>query len=57
MILASGEGAELVVDGRNLSLEGYEQGTFLGGCLFDHVTPGMKSIETKSSVRCSARCA
>ena len=36
------EGADLVVDGRNLSLEGYEQGAFLGGCLFDHVTPDMK---------------
>lgn len=36
------EGADLVVDGRDLSLEGYEQGTFLGGCLFDHVKPDMK---------------
>ena len=36
------EGADLVVDGRSLSLDGYEQGSFLGGCLFDHVTPDMK---------------
>ncbi len=36
------EGAELVVDGRDLSLQGYEDGFFLGGCLFDRVTPGMK---------------
>jgi malonate-semialdehyde dehydrogenase (acetylating)/methylmalonate-semialdehyde dehydrogenase len=36
------EGAELVVDGRELVVEGNEEGYFLGGCLFDHVTPGMK---------------
>jgi len=35
-------GAELVVDGRDLSLQGYENGYFLGGCLFDRVTPDMK---------------
>ncbi|PIE73211.1 MAG: methylmalonate-semialdehyde dehydrogenase (CoA acylating) [Deltaproteobacteria bacterium] len=36
------EGASLVVDGRNLVVQGYEGGYFLGGCLFDHVTPEMK---------------
>ncbi|HUC61457.1 MAG TPA: CoA-acylating methylmalonate-semialdehyde dehydrogenase [Alphaproteobacteria bacterium] len=36
------EGAELVVDGRGLSLQGYEKGFFLGGCLFDRVTPDMR---------------
>ncbi|MFN3461603.1 MAG: CoA-acylating methylmalonate-semialdehyde dehydrogenase, partial [Oceanibaculum sp.] len=36
------EGAKLVVDGRTLKLQGYENGFFLGGCLFDHVTPEMK---------------
>ncbi len=36
------EGAELVVDGRNLVIEGNENGYFLGGCLFDKVTPDMK---------------
>ena len=36
------EGAELVVDGRNLVVAGHEKGYFLGGCLFDKVTPGMK---------------
>ena len=36
------EGAELVVDGRGLSLQGYEDGFFMGGCLFDRVTPDMK---------------
>ena len=36
------EGAELVVDGRDLVVEGHEDGYFLGGCLFDNVTAGMK---------------
>src|ERR1700716_1257183 len=36
------EGAKLVVDGRNFKLQGYENGNFMGGCLFDHVTPDMK---------------
>lgn len=35
------EGAELVVDGRSLSLQGYENGYFMGGTLFDRVTPDM----------------
>ena len=34
-------GAELVVDGRSLSLQGYEGGYFLGGSLFDRVTTDM----------------
>jgi malonate-semialdehyde dehydrogenase (acetylating)/methylmalonate-semialdehyde dehydrogenase len=36
------EGAELLVDGRKFTLPGYEQGFFLGGCLFDRVTPSMR---------------
>ena len=36
------EGAELVVDGRGLSLQGYENGYFIGPCLFDRVTPDMR---------------
>jgi len=36
------EGAELVVDGRGMVIAGNEDGYFLGGCLFDQVTPGMK---------------
>jgi len=36
------EGAKLVVDGRNLSLQGYENGYFIGGSLFDEVTPEMR---------------
>jgi malonate-semialdehyde dehydrogenase (acetylating)/methylmalonate-semialdehyde dehydrogenase len=35
------EGAKLVVDGRGLTLQGYEKGYFLGGSLFDHVTRDM----------------
>jgi malonate-semialdehyde dehydrogenase (acetylating)/methylmalonate-semialdehyde dehydrogenase len=35
------EGAELLVDGRDLSLQGYENGYFIGGSLFDRVTPEM----------------
>jgi malonate-semialdehyde dehydrogenase (acetylating)/methylmalonate-semialdehyde dehydrogenase len=35
------EGAELVVDGRGLSVPGREQGFFLGASLFDRVTPDM----------------
>ena len=34
-------GAELVVDGRQMSLQGYENGYFLGGTLFDKVTTDM----------------
>ena len=36
------EGARLVVDGRGLTLQGYEDGFFLGASLFDHVTPEMR---------------
>ena len=35
------EGADLVVDGRGLKVAGHEDGFFLGGCLFDRVTPDM----------------
>jgi len=35
------EGAELVVDGRGVKLQGYENGYYLAGCLFDRVTPDM----------------
>jgi len=36
------EGAELVVDGRGLQVKDHEGGFFLGGTLFDRVTPEMK---------------
>jgi malonate-semialdehyde dehydrogenase (acetylating)/methylmalonate-semialdehyde dehydrogenase len=35
------EGAELVVDGRDLKVDGRDGGFFLGPCLFDRVKPGM----------------
>ncbi len=37
------EGAELVVDGRGFTLQGHEQGFFIGPSLFDRVTPTMES--------------
>ncbi|MEQ1889129.1 MAG: CoA-acylating methylmalonate-semialdehyde dehydrogenase [Alphaproteobacteria bacterium] len=36
------EGAKLVVDGRGFKLQGYENGFYMGGCLFDDVTPDMR---------------
>lgn len=36
------EGATLAVDGRGFKMQGYENGYFMGGCLFDNVTPDMK---------------
>jgi len=36
------EGASLVVDGRGFSLQGYEDGFFVGPCLFDNVKPDME---------------
>jgi malonate-semialdehyde dehydrogenase (acetylating)/methylmalonate-semialdehyde dehydrogenase len=39
------EGAELVLDGRGFSLQGHEQGFFIGPTLFDQVTPDMKAYQ------------
>jgi malonate-semialdehyde dehydrogenase (acetylating)/methylmalonate-semialdehyde dehydrogenase len=36
------EGAELVVDGRDFRMQGYEDGFYMGGCLFDKVTRDMR---------------
>ncbi|MEO6064455.1 MAG: CoA-acylating methylmalonate-semialdehyde dehydrogenase [Lysobacterales bacterium] len=36
------EGADLVVDGRGVTIPGGGDGYFLGGCLFDHVRPDMR---------------
>jgi malonate-semialdehyde dehydrogenase (acetylating) / methylmalonate-semialdehyde dehydrogenase len=36
------EGAKLRVDGRGFKLQGYENGFFMGGCLFDEVEPQMR---------------
>ena len=35
------EGADLLVDGRSISLQGYENGYFIGACLFDNVQENM----------------
>ncbi len=40
--LGVSEGAKLVADGRGLTIPGHENGFFLGACLFDRVTPGMR---------------
>jgi malonate-semialdehyde dehydrogenase (acetylating)/methylmalonate-semialdehyde dehydrogenase len=36
------QGAKLVIDGRGLKIQGYENGFFVGPSLFDHVTPEME---------------
>jgi len=36
------EGADLVVDGRDIRLQGYEDGYYIGGCLFDNVKKDMR---------------
>ncbi len=41
------EGAELLTDGRDLKLQGYENGFFLGGSLFDGVKTNMKSYNNE----------
>jgi len=35
------EGATLAVDGRDFRMQGYEDGFYMGGCLFDNVTRDM----------------
>jgi malonate-semialdehyde dehydrogenase (acetylating)/methylmalonate-semialdehyde dehydrogenase len=39
------EGAELLVDGRDFSLQGYESGFYIGPSLFDKVQPQMRSYQ------------
>jgi len=39
------EGAELVVDGRGFTLQGHEDGFFVGPTLFDHVKTGMRTYQ------------
>jgi len=41
------EGADLVVDGRGASLQGYENGFFVGATLFDQVQTGMEIYKTE----------
>jgi malonate-semialdehyde dehydrogenase (acetylating)/methylmalonate-semialdehyde dehydrogenase len=53
------EGAELVVDGRNLGVDGHEDGFYLGGCLFDKVTSNMRIYQEEifGPVLCIVRVA
>jgi len=39
------EGAELVVDGRDFSLQGYDKGFFIGPSMFDQVKPDMRTYQ------------
>lgn len=41
------EGAKLVVDGRGFKMQGYEDGFFVGACLFDNVTRDMDIYKTE----------
>ena len=52
------EGAELILDGRNCTVEGYENGYFVGPTIFDHVTDDMTigRDEVFGPVLCIKRC-
>ncbi|MCD7827550.1 MAG: CoA-acylating methylmalonate-semialdehyde dehydrogenase [Clostridiales bacterium] len=52
------EGAELVLDGRNCVVEGYENGYYVGPTIFDHVTEDMTigRDEVFGPVLCIKRC-
>ncbi|MEM1277141.1 MAG: CoA-acylating methylmalonate-semialdehyde dehydrogenase [Pseudomonadota bacterium] len=41
------EGATLAVDGRDFKMQGYEDGYFVGACLFDNVTKDMEIYKTE----------
>ncbi|MEY8098386.1 CoA-acylating methylmalonate-semialdehyde dehydrogenase [Falsihalocynthiibacter sp. S25ZX9] len=53
------QGATLAVDGRGFSLQGYEDGFFVGPHLFDHVTPDMDIYKKEifGPVLCTVRAA
>ena len=42
---AEEDGADLVLDGRGLQIQGYENGYFIGPTIFDNVKPEMKTYE------------
>lgn len=52
------EGAELVLDGRGVTVPGYENGFYIGHTIFDHVKPGMTigDSEIFGPVLCIKRC-
>jgi malonate-semialdehyde dehydrogenase (acetylating)/methylmalonate-semialdehyde dehydrogenase len=43
--MCADEGGELVVDGRGFTLQGHEEGFFIGPTFFDHVKPGFRSYQ------------
>jgi malonate-semialdehyde dehydrogenase (acetylating)/methylmalonate-semialdehyde dehydrogenase len=51
------EGASLAVDGRGFKMQGYDNGFFIGGSLFDNVTPDMRIYKEEifGPVLCVAR--
>jgi len=51
------EGAELILDGRDIKVKGYENGFYVGPTLFDHVTPEMSigNMEVFGPVLCIKR--
>ncbi|WP_413206219.1 CoA-acylating methylmalonate-semialdehyde dehydrogenase [Rhodospirillum sp. A1_3_36] len=51
------EGADLLVDGRGFKMQGYENGFYMGGCLFDKVTKDMRIYKEEmfGPVLCVAR--
>lgn len=51
------EGAELLLDGRNPVVPGYEDGFYIGPTIFDHVKPGMTvgEVEIFGPVLCIKR--
>ena len=52
------EGAKLVLDGRNITVDGYENGFYLGPTILDHVTSDMTvgQREIFGPVLCIKRC-
>jgi len=48
-------GAKVVVDGRDVQVEGHEGGYYLGPCLFDQVKPGMSIYRDETTCRCRYR--
>ncbi|EWG98053.1 CoA-acylating methylmalonate-semialdehyde dehydrogenase [Halomonas sp. BC04] len=52
-------GATLVADGRGIKVAGHEDGYFIGGCLFDRVTPEMRIYQEEifGPVLCVVRVA
>ncbi len=43
--MAEKEGAKILIDGRDFTLQGYENGFFIGPTLIDEVTPDMQSYK------------